>query len=476
MNPLSCIRRVVGTALLAAVLIAPAPPACAVEVLPDGFRFDQVGYGPFTDWGPSSFAFLPDGRIVMIELRTGEVRLNAVGANSSVLVYTIPNVWFNGERGLLGVAVDPGWPTRPYLYFYFSHDSSFNYLIMLTVGGDLTDPLSTNLTPGSRYDLLTDLPDDWINHNGGTLRFGPDGMLYVSLGDDGNGCGAQDLAILTGKILRLDVSGMPGVGGGPPPKAGLTPVDNPFIALGVNEGLVWAWGLRNPFRFTIDEPTGDLYIGDVGTVTWEEVNIAPFAGGGGENFAWPRLEGPDSSGVPGTCGRGNVFTAPAYVYPHSGATAIIGGPRYHPVAGSPLSFPPSYDGSVFIMEHFQGWMRRLVNDGSGWAVADSVPGQPSASNWAEGLPNHSDLQLGPDGALYLAHLHTQTSTPQGVFRIASDAATSAPTTAGATPSAVVVPNPALVSAGASFRWTADDAGRHFLGCSTASAASSGPRA
>ena len=455
--------RALGGLLALTLLLAPAGSGRAVELLPDGFVFEQVGYGPFGGWGPSSFAFLPDGRLVMIELRTGDVRLNAVGATSSALVHTIPDVWFDGERGLLGVAVDPGWPARPYLYFYFSHTSSHNYLVMFTASGDLTDPLSTSLTLGGRYDLVTDFPDDWINHNGGTLRFGPDEMLYLSLGDDGNGCNAQDLATPAGEILRLDVSGMPGAGNGPPPKADITPADNPFVPLGPNEGLVWAWGLRNPFRFTIDEPTGDLYIGDVGTVTWEEIDVVPFAGGGGENFGWPRLEGPDSSGVPGTCGAGNPFTAPAYAYPHQGATAIVAGPLYRPVVGSPVSFPASYEGSLFLIEHFQGWVRRLVDSGSGWEIASAVPGQPSASNWAEGIANYSDFQLGPDGALYLSHLHTVTATPQGVFRIANQGGTAAGTLAETiAPGVVAIPNPALAGAGASFQWEAAVSGRHTL--------------
>ncbi len=468
-TPLSrCGRFSAGTSAIASALalsiaLAPVGAVGAAEVLPDGFLFEQVGYGPFNGWGPSAFAFLPDGRMLMLELWSGGVRLNAQGATSSALVHTIPDVWFDGERGFLGVAVDPGWPARPYLYFFYSHTSSFSHVIMLTASGDLTDPMSTSMTLGSRYDLLTDLPDNSFIHNGGTLRFGPDEMLYVSLGDDAVGCNSQDLSVMAGEILRLDVSGMPGQGGGPPAKADITPSGNPYVVLGDNAGLVWAWGLRNPFRFTIDGPTGDLYIGDVGTGTWEEVDVVAFGGGGGENFAWPQLEGPDSTGNPSTCGQENTVTAPAYVYPHQNATSIIAGPLYHPAPASPLSFPASYDGSLFIMEHFAGWIRRLVDTGSGFELAPVVPGQPSSENWAEGFAFYSDFQLGPDGALYMSHLHSQSATPPGVFRIANATATNARELSSNPSAAVVVfPNPTPVGAGASFRWNVTDSGRQSL--------------
>ena len=120
------------------------------------------------------------------------------------------------------------------------------------------------------------------------MRFGPDGMLYDSMGDDASGCPAQDDATLHGVILRLDVSRLPSTPGGPPTIDVITPADNPQIASGnLNTRLIWAWGLRNPFRFQIDPTNGVLYIGDVGESQFEEIDRAPV---GGLNFGWPYFE------------------------------------------------------------------------------------------------------------------------------------------------------------------------------------------
>src|SRR6185436_11356626 len=116
--------------------------------------------------------------------------------------------------------------------------------------GDLTNASDGSLTidPTTRYDILTDIPDNAFNHNGGTVRFGPDGKLYISIGDDASSCQPQNLTILAGKILRLDISALPAGGGGPPAKSLITPADNPYVGnANANAKLVGYWGLRNPF-------------------------------------------------------------------------------------------------------------------------------------------------------------------------------------------------------------------------------------
>jgi glucose/arabinose dehydrogenase len=138
-----------------------------------------------------------------------------------------------GEQGLLGIVVDPGFPARPYLYVHYDYSGSATIRISrYTVAGDLgfTGDGSLTIDPLTRYDILTDIPDNASNHNGGTLRFGPDGMLYDSIGDDASSCQAQSLTVLAGKILRLNVSGLPSGGGGPPAKSLITPVDNPYVS------------------------------------------------------------------------------------------------------------------------------------------------------------------------------------------------------------------------------------------------------
>lgn len=266
-------RRDAAAARLAALALLAAagdPGPALAQRVPTGFQIQSVVGGPFAPQ-VSAFAFLPDGRIVILEKDTGVVRLAAAGAVTSVPIDTIPEVTVADERGLLGVAVDPGWPARPYLYFLFTHTGDALHLVLYTASGDLTAPSSTNLLLGSPFVLLDDLPDQFANHNGGTLRFGPDGFLYASLGDDSRDCDAQDPSLHKGKILRLDVSGMPGMGSGPPPKSALVAAGNPYFGSD-NARLLFAIGLRNPFRFSIDPVTNNLYIGDVGLGTWEEID------------------------------------------------------------------------------------------------------------------------------------------------------------------------------------------------------------
>src|SRR5262249_53360943 len=147
------------------------------------FAVQNVVGEPFAS-DPVGFAFLPDGRFLLIEKDSGNVRLAAAGASSSIVIATIPNLKIDPERGLLGIAVDPEWPARPYIYFHSTQTDTNIHIAMYTAVGDLTDPHSTNLELGSPFELLNDISDLFVNHNGGTLRFGPDRDLYVSLGDD----------------------------------------------------------------------------------------------------------------------------------------------------------------------------------------------------------------------------------------------------------------------------------------------------
>jgi Glucose / Sorbosone dehydrogenase/FlgD Ig-like domain len=438
-------------------VLAGAPAARAQYTVPTGFTIEQVLYPPY---GGSTigFAFLPDTRILVIEKQSGGVRVKLPADSTSSLIATVPDVVGNGfENGTLGIAVDPDWPARPYVYVYYNHTGGTVWLTMYTITGDLTDPGSANLSFTSPYHLITDVPDNNPVHQAGTLRFGPDGMLYLSQGDDSDPCAAQDLSVLGGQILRLDVSAMPGAGTGPPPKADLTPSDNPFVGSGDNEGLVWAWGFRNPFRFTIDAPTGDLFVGDVGADAFEELDRVQAALGGGENFGWPQLEALtpwDQCPACSTCGLGNTFTDPIHYYPHTGDIhSIVAGPRYRAVPGGSANFPPEYEGSVFFLRIFDGVLRRLVDTGSGWEFAAPVPGQPSAEDWATVPDQISDCQLGPDGALYLMRIYG-TGTARGLWRIAPSEGTGAPVVAAAAGGGSIdaSPNPALATTGTTIRW------------------------
>ncbi len=373
--------------------------AQARAALPDNFE-DQLVVSGLNQ--PASLAFLPDGRVLVVEQNTAEVEL--VVGGSLTTVHTISDVNTSGnERGLLGIAVDPRWPTPPYVYFYFDRTPGpAIYISRFTGMGDLDDGGSSTLSLGCRYDILVDIPDNASNHNGGTIRFGPDNMLYASLGEDANPCAAQDSSDFRGVILRLDVLGLPGSGGGPPSKSQITPSDNPFPSTDPEAGLTFCFGLRNPFRFNIDPVTGRVYIGDVGQRNFEEMDEAS----GGENFGWPFREGPEVRTLAGCSEPGgsgaSTYDAPIGYYDRRSFSpaSIIGGPRYRPVSGGAYTFPALYDGVVFYSEYYEGFIRVLTNSGGVWAPLAPVPGQPNPDDWATGITNVGDFLQGPDGAGY----------------------------------------------------------------------------
>lgn len=433
-------------------LAATIEPCRAAQLVPAGFATELVVGAPFSG-EPVGFTILPDGRRILIERATGVVRLAEPGSTSSAPIATIPGVeGVHPERGLLAVAADLDWPKRPYLYFYYNHTSSKIFLTMYTASGDLSDDESLDLSLSSPFHLLTDIPDVNGIHNGGSLRFGPDGMLYVSIGDDGQSCPAQDLSSLLGSILRLDVSDMPGIGTGPPPKSEITPPDNPFPGPNDNARLRFAWGLRNPFRFTIDSMTGDLSIGDVGSSHWEEINHLDVPEEAGANFGWPQMEGNQEIFCCGDCGDGNTFTAPVAVMQHPvGVISIIGGPVLRTKPLSPISFPASYEGNMMFFEIYSGVMRRLVEVGGVWQAAPPVPAQPDSVNWGTGHFGVCDAQMGSDGALYFLCLGIN-DVPRGLYRVVKAPATSIPEiTAPPLTICSVSPNPIRASQGATFR-------------------------
>jgi hypothetical protein len=422
----------------------------AAQTLPDGFVLEQIVGEPFVA-APVAFAPLPDGRVLLVEQASGVVRLAAVGAGTSDSILTVPGVRaMHPERGLLGVAVDPDWPARPYVYFDYTHVDSVSKVTMYTASGSLDDPGSTALTLSSPYHLLDDIPDQAGIHNAGSLRFGPDGMLYVSVGDDNQCCMAQDLTSPLGKLLRLDVTGVPDAGGGPPPKSRITPPDNPFPGPDPWERLVYAWGLRNPFRFTVDAPTGRVFIGSVGSHLYEEINRIPGSEYAGNNYGWPQWEGDLPITACGTCGQGNTFTDAIHLIPHPvELISVVGGPVLRTNPASPSSFPASYEGDYFYFEFFGGTLHRLRETAGAWSFAPPAPGQPDSVTWGTGFHGACDAQVGPDGALWFLSLGYCCGFSRGLYRIAADAAmVGAPEVAPEADGVHVRPNPTRAGHGA----------------------------
>lgn len=393
------------TLFLACAALAAASPARAQLNLPTDFADDLI-LGGLNQ--PVGMAFLPDGRLLFIERTNATIRLIVNGAIAATdPIITVPNVRSSGgEQGLLGIVVDPGWPIRPYLYIHYDYSGSATIRISrYTVGGDLSFIGNGSLTidPTTRYDILTDIPDNASNHNGGTLRFGPDGMLYDSIGDDASGCQAQSLTVLAGKILRLNVSGLPAGGGGPPAKSLITPGDNPYVANpNANAKLVGHWGLRNPFRFGIDPATGSMVIGDVGQDRIEELDYASTLG---RNFQWPIYEGNIPGPISCTGVDSTNFTGPIATYDHSQGQAVNGGLIYRRPRTAAHPFPPEYEGDILYCDFYKPWVRRLNKTGPTWSP-EAATGQPNGTDWATNGTGISDWLEAPDGSVWYCRMVT----------------------------------------------------------------------
>jgi glucose/arabinose dehydrogenase len=234
-----------------------------------------------------------------------------------------------GERGLLGVAFHPRFPEDPRVFVDFTDrngDTQVSSFAVRSPGGDRADPTSETRI------LHVDQP--FANHNGGALLFDPDGMLLISLGDGGSGGdpqgNGQSLGTLLGKILRIDV-GRPGAD---PPYS--IPADNPYLDSGGRRPQIWLWGLRNPWRMSLDRATGDLWIGDVGQNAWEEVDVQRAGSPGGTNFGWNRMEGTHCYEPAVGC-EDPSLTRPVSDYGHDLGCTVIGGAVYRGTAQPALA-------------------------------------------------------------------------------------------------------------------------------------------
>jgi glucose/arabinose dehydrogenase len=387
-------------ALLASLIPCPRSAGAAVQ-LPLGFQDQLITDGLYF---PVGIAFLPDGRLLVAESQ-GALRLVVDGKLGAVdPLVAVDSVRADAPgRGVLGIAADARWPASPYVYVCYEAADTTLRVSRFTATGDLDQAGSVFLAldPASRYDVLRDLPDQGPSNGGGTLRFGPDGVLYLSLGDDGDACAAQDSSALRGVVLRLDVQGLPPGPGGPPNRAAIAPADNPFSSSADPDArLVWMLGLRHPFRFHPDPVDGTLFIADIGEQSAEEVDRGD---SGGMNFGWPFYEGDLARLATCPVGDGSGVSGPIHVYHDRSAqdqAAIIGAGIYRPGACPSCKFPIAYAGDYFFGDYYSGFLRRLKQVSGGWQIADPVAGQPSAEDWGRGFEGVSDYLVGQDGAIW----------------------------------------------------------------------------
>jgi glucose/arabinose dehydrogenase len=244
-----------------------------------------------------------------------------------------------GEQGLLGLAIDPEFSANGYFYINYTA-SSPRRTVISRFSVDAENP---NRADFSSEKVLLEIEQDYANHNGGMIAFGPDGYLYIGMGDGGSGGDpknrAQDGQSLLGKMLRIDRNGNP-------------PSDNPFIGDDSVLDEVWAIGLRNPWRFSFDRQTGELWAADVGQNEIEEVNVISKGG----NYGWRWFEGSQAytrSKPP----KDDVFVSPVFEYDHSNGRSITGGYVYR---GSAY---PELQGLYFFGDFVSGNMWALTSDG-----------------------------------------------------------------------------------------------------------------
>jgi len=349
-------RRSAGAVARAAVAVALLASPAAATVLPPGFQETVIVTGLAQ---PTSFDWAPDGAL-WIGTRYCQVWVQRQGVLTQVA--TLP-CSLEAERGLGSLVLDPDHATNHHLWAYYTTTApARNRLSRFTVNGDaLTD----------EQVILEGPPLSYGYHNGGCVRFSHDGHLFVTTGDDlGGVTTAQNPFDLRGKVLRIHPDGSPVSG-------------NPFFDGVGGDPRILAWGFRNPYRCNLQPETENLFVGDVGAGSFEEIDVV---GPNGGNFGWALAEGPVPPGQP-------ALTYPIHAYSHAGggSFAVIGGDH-----AEPGDFTPDHSGDYFFADFGQDVIYRMRLGPANLPL--------SVEPWATGAEGPVALRFGPDGALYYAAL------------------------------------------------------------------------
>jgi glucose/arabinose dehydrogenase len=361
MKPQARNRRLVVFATAAALFASPAlqaPPAVA-QAASFGRRVVAGGLN-----NPAAFTFTPRGRIFYGERGTGEIHIFRPATGSDTLFFRIPNVIADGERGLLGIALHPAFPSTPLVYAYVTRNVNGgprNQIVRITDqsghGTGMTVLFSTALSSAT-------------NHNGGRIEFGPDGMLYAVVGENANPASSQNLRNPKGKVLRFAPSGRAAPG-------------NPFISSSTRDHRIWSFGLRNSFGFNLDPQTGRLWETENGPECNDELNRIVKGG----NFGW----GPNE-----TCSG----TAPQNTNNSGPAPRILPKRFYTPtIAPTGAAFCQGCDlasaGRLFFGDFNNGNIHRVTLTSSRLGVAS----QAVVFTHSEGVLS---MERGPNGGIYFS--------------------------------------------------------------------------
>lgn len=394
-----------GRAAAAAILAA-----CAITLIAQGTLRVRTYASGFAN--PLAFVQDPSDRNVQFVVeQAGRIRVVRNGVTLDGDFLDLRNaVVSGGEQGLLGLAFPPGASNRFFVNFTDRSGNTVVARFRRSSNPVVADPASrTDLRWSDGFNFIR---QPFSNHNGGNLAFGPDGYLYIGLGDGGSGDDpehrAQNRGELLGKMLRIDVN-VPDSH----PTGYEVPPDNPFVNVPGTRREIWDFGLRNPWRYTFDDPsrggTGALVIGDVGQNRVEEVDYEP-RGRGGRNYGWRNREGAHDY----VTSRPPAFTPltdPIFEYDHTVGASITGGYIYR---GAGLG--PDYVGRYFFADFIRGrvWSVALIVDpATGEARATGLIEHTDELGGTSALGNISSFGIDADGELYLV------SYSRGlIFRIA----------------------------------------------------------
>ena len=330
------------------------------------------------------------GRVFILE-QSGLIKVVKNGFVNATPFLDLTGVIDNAsnEQGLLGLAFHPDYVNNGYFYVNYTRDPG-PVDDLTTIGRYQVSAENPDVADTTETKIL-EIPQDAGNHNGGDIHFGPDGYLYIGMGDGGGSNDqyghAQDILNLKGKMLRIDVNGSPVAADvlcGQVQNYGI-PASNPFADVdGCDE--IWSYGLRNPWRFSFDRQTGEIYIGDVGQNTWEEINLEP-AATGGRNYGWSCREGQHDFANGNDC-TGVSPTDPIIEYSHGPHCSVTGGYVYR----GPSS---RFNGYYFYGDYCSDVVWLASEDESGW----------TSSEWplaASTLNSVSSFGEDEDGNLYIA--------------------------------------------------------------------------
>lgn len=366
-------------------VVGTTPPTPSVESTPAALDDVSIALEPVADgFGqPLYVTGAGDGsdRLFVVE-KTGRIWIVRDGETLATPFLDLSaRVSTESEQGLLGLAFSPSFADDGLFWVDFTDENGATVLASFAANGDRADPASeqTWLSFGQPYK----------NHNGGMIAFGPDGHLYVATGDGGSGGdpegNGQDPGTLLGKLLRLNVlfdasetrETVYGI-----------PDDNPFVGQDGARSEIWALGLRNPWRFSFDRETGDLWIGDVGQNAWEEIDFQPASSSGGENYGWNVYEGSHPYPADSTPPEGD-FAAPVIEYDRATGTSVTGGYVYR---GPERSLTGIYFYADFSV-------------GRVWGARRAPDGAVETRELLDTDMNIASFGEGDDGSLYVVDLN-----------------------------------------------------------------------